>query len=325
MTIFRDRKKEIQSTIAGLQELIDRLRRLEESYLQQEEALTVISEFANDWEYWQDPSGVYKYVSPSCENVTGYKPEHFYADPDLLQKIIVPRDWSKWQKHSHTMAGNGMVEPVEFEIRTKTGETKWIHHICRVVSNSEGENIGIRGSNRDITDLKTLRDKLLHVAGHDPLTGLPNRLLMLEHLSQGIKEADRNGLMFAVAFIDLDDFKAINDRYGHEAGDHVLQRVAADLRTAVRDTDIVARIGGDEFVGIFQITSAGDTAALKERILARIKPEIICTRFALTIRLSIGMSIYPLDGRDIDTLLGKADKEMYAMKKMNKATRQAAG
>ncbi|MFZ5760315.1 MAG: GGDEF domain-containing protein [Thermodesulfobacteriota bacterium] len=325
MTIFGDRRKEIQSTIAGLQELIDRLRRLEESYLQQEEALTVISEFANDWEYWQDPSGTYKYVSPSCENVTGYKPEHFYADPDLLQKIIVPRDWSKWQKHSHTMAGNGMVEPVEFEIRTRTGETKWIHHICRAVFDSEGENIGIRGSNRDITDLKALQDKLLHVVGHDPLTGLPNRLLMLEHLGQSVKEADRNGLMFVIAFIDLDDFKTINDRYGHEAGDHVLQRVAADLRTAVRDTDIVARIGGDEFVGIFQITSPGDTTALKERILARIKPEIICTRFALTIRLSIGMSIYPLDGRDIDTLLGKADKEMYAMKKKNKATLQAAG
>lgn len=320
MADFTSHKKDVQATMAALQSMIDRLKELEESFLKQEEWLYVISEFANDWEYWQAPDGSYKYVSPSCRGITGYSPTDFYQDKDLLKKIIVPGDWQKWQDHSHSLGRENRVEPLEFEIRTRDGQTKWIHHICRTVTTSRGANLGIRGSNRDISEIKALQDKLRHVAGHDALTGLANRTLFLEHLQQRLKDAGRQSGMFVVAFIDLDGFKSINDTYGHEAGDHVLKRVAAELQSSLRKDDIIARFGGDEFVGIFKVSSKADAATIREKIIGNISTEIQCYRFAITIRLSIGMSVYPVDGISMDQLLNRADDEMYAMKARHKGT-----
>ena len=321
MRKFEAHKKQVQETISELQAMIEKLRAMEESFLKQQEVLWVISEFANDWEYWQDEDGNYQYVSPSCENVTGYTATDFYRNPDLLQKVIVPEDWQKWKEHSHTMVESGEVEPIEFAIRTKDGKAKWIHHVCRTVKNSKKENIGIRGSNRDISDLKALQKKLEHVAGHDPLTGLVNRSLFMEHFKQRLKEAKRQQSMFIVTFIDLDGFKEINDKYGHDAGDHVLKRVAGDLKANIRKNDIIARFGGDEFVGIFHVSSRDDASILKKKILQSINTEIECPRFQITVMLSIGMSVYPADSKDMEQLLRIADKEMYAMKAKNKASR----
>lgn len=324
MKKFDAHKKQVRTAVSELQDLIEKLRILEEDFLEQEEALFVISEFANDWEYWQDIDGNYKYVSPSCENVTGYKPEDFYTDKNILQKIIIPGDWLKWKEHSHTMQENDAVEPLEFEIRAKDGSKKWIHHVCRAVTNNEGRNLGIRGSNRDITDIKKLQKKLQHVAGHDHLTDLPNRALFLEHLSQCLKQAGRQKSMFIVAFIDLDGFKQINDEYGHDAGDFVLKRVARDLAKVTRKNDIISRFGGDEFVALFNVKKSDDIMTIKKKILDTINPEVQCTKYDITIRLSIGMSIYPEDGRTAAALLKIADTKMYEMKARNKAA-DAAG
>jgi len=201
MSQFSRHREQVESTINQLRELINKLQILEDEYLRQEEKLFVISEFANDWEYWQAPDGHYKYVSPSCKVVTGYKPQEFYDDPALLKKIIAFDNWEKWKAHSHSMAKNGLVNPIEFKIHTKEGKSRWIHHICQTVTGRNGENLGVRGSNRDITELKKLQEKLKHMAGHDLLTGLPNRSLFLEHLKQTIKEAKRNGRMFAVVLL----------------------------------------------------------------------------------------------------------------------------
>jgi diguanylate cyclase (GGDEF)-like protein/PAS domain S-box-containing protein len=319
MKPFDIHKKQIRSTITDLQTTIEKLRFLEESFLAQEEALFVISEFAYDWEYWQDITGNYKYVSPSSEGVTGYAPNDFYKDPNLLQDIIVPDNWQKWKEHRHTMAKGGKVDPIEFKIHARDGEIKWIHHVCRTVFNNAGENIGIRGSNRDISDLKRLQDKLQHVAGHDPLTGLANRSLFIEHLTHSLAEAARKGWMLVVAYIDLDDFKRINDTLGHQAGDQVLKRVAMDLKKTMRQEDIIARFGGDEFVGLFHVSSHADAEALKKKILDQIGTEIVCDTFQINIQLSIGMSVYPTDSTVVDTLFKIADKEMYAMKQRNKS------
>ena len=320
MKKFSTHKRQLQGVITELSNLIERLRAMEKDYLQQEESLYVISEFANDWEYWQDPDGNYKYVSPSCESVTGYRPEEFYADKNILQKIIREDDWVKWKDHRHTMQENGTVEPVEFEIRTKIGEMKWIHHICRTVTGNDKKNLGIRGSNRDISDLKKLQEQLQHVAGHDYLTNLPNRLLFLEHLEQSIKQAQRQGLIFIIMYIDIDRFKEINDHYGHDAGDVILRRVARDLLKGIRKNDIVSRFGGDEFVALFNVKTSDDVKTIKSKILDKVSSKIKCYKYNITIRLSIGMSIYPQDGRTADVLLKKADTEMYAMKAKNKAS-----
>jgi diguanylate cyclase (GGDEF)-like protein/PAS domain S-box-containing protein len=315
-------REHVEETIDQLRELINKFQILENEYLEQEEKLFVISEFANDWEYWQAPEGHYKHVSPSCKKVTGYKPQDFYDDPDLLKKIIVSSDWDKWKAHSHSMAKNGKVKPLEIKIQTKKGKAKWIHHICQTVRGKNGENLGIRGSNRDITELKELQEKLKHMAGHDMLTRLPNRALFLEHLNQTIKEAKRNATMFAVVFLDLDDFKEINDTYGHEAGDTVLKKWSRVLSGVTRENDIVARLGGDEFVGLFNVSNDMDVNIIKMKMFNDLLSEVDCSTYNITIHYSLGVSIYPTDGKSIDTLLKKADQAMYRQKKLNKAKRK---
>lgn len=319
MKEFHDHQKQIRDTIQRMEQLVKQLQKLEEEYLKQEEALYVISEFANDWEYWQNPDGTYNYVSPSCESVTGYAPEEFYSNKDLLQKIIREEDLHRWAEHSHLVRHDGAVEPIEFQIQDKSGNTRWIHHICRRVRGKNGAHLGIRGSNRDITRLKKLEEKLAHMAGHDVLTGLPNRSLFLEHLEQGIKEAERNKTTFVIVFIDLDGFKEINDHYGHKAGDQVLIRLAKTFTSILRKNDIVARFGGDEFVAFFEISDEKDTQIIREKITAMIPDTIHCTTYDITIRYSLGLSLYPHDGKDIDTLLKNADSAMYAQKIKNKA------
>jgi len=182
--------------------------------------------------------------------------------------------------------------------------------------------MGIRGSNRDITDLKQLQEKLKHMADHDLLTGLPNRSLFLEHLDHAIKEAKRNDSMFAVVFIDLDDFKKINDTHGHEAGDTVLKKLARTLTKVTRENDIVARLGGDEFVGLFDVSQKTDVETIKKKIFSTVLREIHCSSYDITIHYSLGVSVYPMDGTTVDTLLQKADQAMYLQKKKNKAERQ---
>ncbi len=321
METFHLHKKEIQDTLAQLQGLIDKLNSMAEDYLEQEEALFVISEFAYDWEYWQDSEGNYKYVSPSCETLTGYKPADFYADKNLLKQIIVEDDWPKWRKHSHIVEKNGRITPTEFEICTKGGRRQWIHHVCRRVTNKNGKDLGIRGSNRDITIIKNLQNKLLYASGHDHLTGLPNRALLLEHLEQSIKRAKRLGELFVVAFYDVDCFKKINDLYGHDVGDIVLKKVAKDISKATRKNDIISRFGGDEFVAIYNVKSFDDMQTIKNKILRRINTAIQCEKINITIQLSVGMSMYPDDGLNKELLLKKADEKMYAMKAKNKANR----
>ena len=322
MVKYNHHREQIEETIDQLRELINKLQTLENEYLKQEETLFIISEFANDWEYWQAPDGHYKYISPSCKRVTGYKPEEFYDDPDLLEKIIAPINWDKWKAHSHSMAQNGQVNPIEFKIKTREGNTRWIHHICQTVTGKEGENLGVRGSNRDITDLKELQERLKHMAGHDLLTELPNRALFLEHLTQTIKEAKRNATMFAVVFIDLDEFKAINDTHGHEAGDHVLKKLAHTLTGVTRENDIVARLGGDEFVGLFDLKDETDVEVIRKKIFTTLPNEVRCSTYDITIHYSLGLSIYPADGATVDTLLRKADQAMYVQKEKNKAKRK---
>ena len=314
MKSFKDYKNNIETTVGNLQHLMEELKQLEHAFLKHEEALWVISEFANDWEYWQAPDGTYQYVSPSCEKITGYKPEDFYKHKNLLEKIIISKDWHRWLEHAHIMITEHEVEPLEFEIRTKDGKTKWIQHVCQPVLNSADENLGIRGSNRDISSLKKLQTELKHMAGHDDLTSLANRALFMEHLEQTLKNAERDRSHFIVAFIDLDNFKNINTVYGHFAGDEVLKRVASDLEKVVRKDDIIARFGGDEFVGIFKVNVRDDMHRIKEKMMETINTDIVCYQLEIIFDFSVGMAMYPDDGTSIDKLMNSAHRALSAMK-----------
>lgn len=168
-------------------------------------------------------------------------------------------------------------------------------------------------------EMKRARDRLGYQAGHDPLTGLPNRSLLADRLQQSISFAERYGGRVAVAYIDLDKFKVINDRLGHKAGDRMLIQAASRLQACVRESDTIARIGGDEFVIVFYDQGSDSvTAHALQRILDSIAEPIIVDGYALNPTCSIGFACYPQDGRDVDTLLRNADTAMYRAKELGR-------
>jgi diguanylate cyclase (GGDEF)-like protein/PAS domain S-box-containing protein len=196
------------------------------------------------------------------------------------------------------------------------GQTNWTLATKLPLHDESGDVIGLVGITREINEIRQNELALGHLATHDELTDLPNRFLMLDRFSQLLARAKRTGAGFIVLYMDIDHFKEINDSRGHEFGDLVLRAIAERLTKSVRQNDTVARIGGDEFVimveTVHQIRDA-ETIALKiERALAI---PFTLQKHRVKVTLSIGISFYPENGGDTDTLLRAADYAMYLAKR----------
>jgi diguanylate cyclase (GGDEF)-like protein len=220
-------------------------------------------------------------------------------------------------------------EPVEVEYRLvrSDGEVRWVLDRMRPERESEDGTLLVSGVVADISDRKRVeieaRQKLEHAALHDSLTGLANRASFLEHLELSLKRAVRTAKGVGVLFIDLDNFKLVNDSFGHAAGDELLKAVGSRLRAAVRGMDVVARQGGDEFLILlsdvesetdaeFSVSRATEVVAGKVRAILR-KPFLV-DGIEIYVSASLGISSYPADGDDAETLLKHADVAMYSVK-----------
>lgn len=172
---------------------------------------------------------------------------------------------------------------------------------------------------RDITDRKRSEEEIWHMAYHDQLTGLPTRLLLIDRLNQAIGRGRRHKVFIAVFFLDLDNFKSINDTFGHEIGDEILNAFSERLQKSVREGDTLARIGGDEFVISLQdIVSTGDIKIIAEKILLSLKAPFFISDHELFVTTSMGISVFPNDGDETAILLRNADIAMYESKKKGK-------
>lgn len=168
--------------------------------------------------------------------------------------------------------------------------------------------------------LLSANEQLQLAALHDPLTGLPNRVLLSDRLTQACHQADRSGQGFAVMFIDLDHFKAVNDTYGHRSGDDLLRGVAQALISCVRREDTIARAGGDEFVAVLNgVRSRADAEAVGHKMLEALSRPFSAGQHSLRVSCSIGISLYPADGADVPTLMANADTAMYGAKKAGRS------
>lgn len=213
------------------------------------------------------------------------------------------------------METQGKVEDFESEVYRRDGSRIWISENARAVRDAQGRIICYEGTVHDITERKRYQEELERQANHDQLTGLPNRNLLNDRLSQAIFHADRHAQMMAVVFIDLDNFKFINDTLGHAAGDELLVEVGRRLSTHLRSADTVARQGGDEFVLVLNEHQTPDTViSLLERMVDLIGQPIMLGGRELQVGASMGVALYPQDGRDAETLLKHADVAMYAAK-----------
>ncbi|MEQ8263543.1 EAL domain-containing protein [Pseudohaliea sp.] len=183
----------------------------------------------------------------------------------------------------------------------------------------EGETFGVLASAHDVTTLQTVKAQLERIAHHDPLTGLPNRIQLDIILQRSLKQANRDGSQVAVMFIDLDRFKAINDSLGHAAGDEVLRQAASRLLGALRDSDSLARVGGDEFVAVLAgVRDPADLSQVASKLM-----DAVCRPFDLggeqaQLSCSIGISLYPEDAGSADELLTNADTAMYEAKEQGR-------
>ncbi|CAG1001489.1 putative signaling protein [Rhodocyclaceae bacterium] len=203
--------------------------------------------------------------------------------------------------------------------RKKSGEFYPEILSINAVRNSDGEVVNYVGMFNDITDLKKTQQRLESLANYDALTGLPNRVLLADRLHQALANAKRYQRMFAVCFLDLDGFKPINDRHGHETGDRFLVEVAKRLTQTVRGGDTVARLGGDEFVLL--ITDLKEYQELEtalERVLGCVARPFRVDGVELGVSASIGVTLFPLDDSDPDTLLRHADQAMYQAKQLGR-------
>ena len=235
----------------------------------------------------------------------GKKMIDYYAEP-LQRTALLER-----------LLARGALTSTEVQLRRGDGTPVWVLANASLLS-GEAEPV-IEGTLVDITKRKDAEDQLVHQAYHDALTGLPNRMLFHDRLTQALGLARRNHRGLAVLFLDLDQFKLVNDTLGHAAGDRLLQAVADRLRQSVRQSDTVARVGGDEFNLLLPDVGRGNQAArMAEKILATVARPMEVDGHRLYLTTSIGISLFPGDGGDAEALLTSADIAMYRAKEQGR-------
>ncbi|MDF0752403.1 sensor domain-containing diguanylate cyclase [Marinobacter sp. 71-i] len=251
------------------------------------------------------------FVSDACEALLGYRADELVGT--RITDYVHPDDLADTRASIvRVMEGQPHNDFCNRYIH-RDGTIVYILWSARL-SEDDGVRIGVA---RDVTALRQAEEKLRFLAHHDPLTGLTNRSLFHDRLESAMRVAHRHQSSLALLFLDLNDFKHINDTHGHAMGDRVLCVIAGRLEGCVRDTDTVARMGGDEFTVLLTDIQSAETVSKKvEQIIAAVTAPLGAEFGNIkTPSCSIGVACYPADGEDADTLLNHADDNMYRLKR----------
>lgn len=259
------------------------------------------------------PDNPVVYVNPAFERITGYR-----------ESEVIGKNCRFLHGDDHDQPGLLMLRQaidvcsearVTLRNYRKDGNLFWNELFVAPVHDETGQTTHFVGVQNDISEQKRAEENLLHMATHDALTGLPNRSLLQDRISQAIGYAERMQREVAVLFLDFDRFKNINDSLGHAAGDALISAMAGRLRHAVRMVDTVARVGGDEFVIVLtDVTRKSDITQVLHNLTEAIMQPVLVESHDLSVTASIGISTYPHDGRDVSSLLKNADTAMYQAK-----------
>jgi len=262
--------------------------------------------------YAHDINGVFIYVSESVESILGYSINEFskhystYLTDDKINKDIS-------ENIKYIIDGN-QPKPYIISIYHKNGDICYLEVSEFPIYNENNQVIEIEGIARDVTSQYLLQRKLDYMSQHDSLTGIFNRVSLYNKLEYIIASSKRNKKYFAVLFLDLDHFKEINDTLGHDIGDLLLKNVVSRVKSYIRESDIFARIGGDEFVVILTDVDELYISNIASKIINILQKVFDIHSNNIEISTSIGISIYPKDGDSVNKLLKYADEAMYKTK-----------
>ncbi len=266
-----------------------------------------------------DARGACVFVNDRWLEISGMTREEALGDgwtkslhPDFRQQV-----YTEW------MAALRQVRPFhqEYSLRHADGKERWVLAQGSALRNEQGEVTGYIGTITDISERKAAESRIEFLAHHDALTALPNRVLARDRVEVAMAFAERSKHKMALLFLDLDNFKTVNDSLGHTMGDALLKAVALRLRSCVRDTDTISRQGGDEFLIVLPEVSDSDAiAAITSKLLESMSRPFNIEGHELGISVSAGIAVFPDDGTDIDALLKKADTAMYHAKEAGRST-----
>ena len=229
--------------------------------------------------------------------------------------FVVAEDQERLRESFAAALGTRVVETVEFTLIRQDGETFPAELSVSRLVDEGGEVSGFIAISRDVTERKSAEATIRHLAFHDPLTGLANRSLLIEELTRAAIRLDPEAGKLAVLYMDLDGMKGVNDTFGHSTGDQVLRIVAQRMQRLIRACDVLARVGGDEFVLVLgDLSLEGQVVAVAQRILHAVREPFVFDGTTCHLSASIGIAIYPDAGRDIEALLRNADGAMYEAK-----------
>lgn len=260
--------------------------------------------------------GQVTYASPSVERMLGYSPET--VRQGRIFDVLAPEVAGQLRKALEELRTRGTLPPRQWEVeqRTRDGRAVWAQVTMEVLRGDNGAPREILGITRDITEQRAVQARLTELAHSDPLTGLPNRRLFFDRLEERVRLARRQERPLALLFLDLDGFKTVNDRHGHAIGDEVLKIVATRFSAALRESDSLSRVAGDEFTVLLGPSSEPlDPQEVSGRLLDALRAPVSCQGVECRLGVSIGIAFFPADAQEPDALLRCADQAMYLAKR----------
>jgi diguanylate cyclase (GGDEF)-like protein/PAS domain S-box-containing protein len=284
-------------------------KRAEEALEENERRYRELVEAASDVVYTTDREGYFTYVNPPTQNLTGYRKDELIGM--LFTELVAP-EWRDRVQAFYLQQRDNLVRDsiLELPILTRTGEEKWVEQKVTMLISGDQVN-AVQSIVREVTERKKAEQNLEKMASSDPLTSLFNRRRFSEFLEHEVDRTKRYKSALSIIMLDIDHFKAINDRFGHQEGDGVLQALSTRLKDVIRESDIIARWGGEEFMILAVNTDLQNAQTIAEKIRADIENQQFPN--VTTFTISAGVTQFK-DGDDPASLIERVDQALYQAK-----------
>ena len=313
--LVRRSRDHVARAYEALKGEVDERRAAEDAVRASEGRFRSLVQRASDLTVVTDERGVIAYVSPAAEALLGFQPEDLLNLP--LSVHVAPDQRADVDSAITVVAEQpGLVHTIELRLRTRDGRTRSVEAVCQNLINDPHVR-GLVWNGRDVTDRRALEDQLTRQAHHDPLTGLPNRALLLERLATATTATAESGCCVSMILVDLDGFKAVNDTLGHPAGDDLLRVAAQRLSGCIREEDTAARLGGDEFAVLASSGQTEHVVGMARRIVEVLRLPFSVAGREVRVGASVGVA-HRHGSESPEDLLRDADIAMYVAKKTGK-------